>query len=250
MVSAHLRPRTAGHPGRGPIHLDLSREADLRWPEPRRITKACRTLQEAVRGSYQLPEGQQVRATVVLRGDGCPSSTRPPRSGAPVPWRSKAPRRWRRREDPRAFAQLRGLRITRHRARVEGTVAMSVAQRRALPVALAPARIDLPLHLAGHQPPRHILGRILHGIGPTALRRRVERWRRVVGHRALRPVSRVATRDVPRGAATAQAGCGPRHVRSPAPPRLRLQTSTSSVDAIGRDSSSKVPRWMGRWTAL
>ncbi len=55
-----------------PIHLDLSRGADLRWPEPRRITKACRTLQEAVRGSYRLPEGQQVRATVVLRGDGMP----------------------------------------------------------------------------------------------------------------------------------------------------------------------------------
>lgn len=70
MLSAHLRPRTAGNPGKGPIYLDLHQPADLRWPEPRRITKVCRTLQEAVRGFYQLPEERQVRASVVLRNDG------------------------------------------------------------------------------------------------------------------------------------------------------------------------------------
>ncbi len=72
MLSAHLRPRTAGNPGRGPIYLDLRQGADLRWPEPRRVTKVCRTLQEAVREFYQLPEEYQVRASVVLRGDGMP----------------------------------------------------------------------------------------------------------------------------------------------------------------------------------
>jgi hypothetical protein len=72
MLSAHLQPRTAGNPGKGPIYLDLRQEADLRWPEPRRITKPYRTLQEAVREFYRLPEEQQVRASVVLRGSGLP----------------------------------------------------------------------------------------------------------------------------------------------------------------------------------
>ena len=72
MLSAHLKPRAAGNPGKGPIYLDLLQQADLRWPEPRRVTKACRTLQEAVREFYRLPEEHQVRASVVLRGGGMP----------------------------------------------------------------------------------------------------------------------------------------------------------------------------------
>ena len=70
MLSAHLRPRVAGNSGKGPIYVDLRQPADLRWPEPRRVTKICRTLQEAVRGFYQLSEERQVRASVVLRNSG------------------------------------------------------------------------------------------------------------------------------------------------------------------------------------
>lgn len=94
----------------------------------------------------------------------------------------------------RALPQLGDLEIERPQARVEGAVAIAVALRRALLVALVPARADLALHVVGHQPPQNLLGQVLHEITPAALQKRVEKWHRVVGHRALRFVSRVATR--------------------------------------------------------
>jgi len=71
ILSAHLRPRTPGNPGRGPIYVDARQPADLRLPpDPHPITKACPSLQEAVLEFYRLPEEQQARASVALPGKG------------------------------------------------------------------------------------------------------------------------------------------------------------------------------------
>ena len=94
----------------------------------------------------------------------------------------------------RALPQLRDLQIERPQPRIEGAVAIPVTLRRALLVAFVAARTDLALDVVGHQPPQHLLGQLLHEIAPAALQQSVEKWHRVVGHRALRFVSRVATR--------------------------------------------------------
>ena len=130
----------------------------------------------------------------------------------------------------RTLPQLRDLQIQRPQPRVEGTVAIPVALRGALLAPLVAARADLPFHVVGHQPPQHLLGQILHEVAPAALQKRVQQWHGVVGHRALRFVSRVSNPTLPRGTVITQEGGGLRHVRSSAH-RPRLQIHTTSVDA-------------------
>ncbi len=66
-LSAHLRPRTPGNPGKGPIYVDASQKARLRWREDSRpVTQDWPTLQEAVLAFYRLPEDRQDGASIVL----------------------------------------------------------------------------------------------------------------------------------------------------------------------------------------
>ncbi len=73
-LAAHLRPRTAGNPGGGPVYVstpvrvDMAEEAELRVngrsPERRLY------LHDAVISFYALPDEQQARAVIETLGDG------------------------------------------------------------------------------------------------------------------------------------------------------------------------------------
>ncbi len=95
MLSAHLRPRTAGNPGRGPLYVikpvpvDGNECAALRLSGKR---TGYLYLSDAVRAFYALPDEQQARATIQLRDGGRIYKAAeirrfhdaPPADGAPV----------------------------------------------------------------------------------------------------------------------------------------------------------------------
>ena len=68
-LSAHLRPRIAGNPGKGPVCVDPSQKARLRWRDKSvPVTQDWPTLRKAVLAFYRLPEEKQDSASIVLAG--------------------------------------------------------------------------------------------------------------------------------------------------------------------------------------
>jgi len=130
-------------------------------------------------------------------------------------------------------------------ARVEGALAIAVALRRPLVVALVASRTDPALDVVGHQPPQHLLGQLLHEITPSALQQSVEKWHGVVGHRVLRFLSRVATRCYQRHSGHPTGRPAPLYAELRRP--LLSKFSTTSADttffaASGRLIRCRAPR--------
>ena len=67
MLSAHLRPRTAGNPGKGPIYVDAAHSAELR---SNGTTRSFSYLHDAVIAFYGLPDAEQSHASIEVIEEG------------------------------------------------------------------------------------------------------------------------------------------------------------------------------------